>query len=173
MVWWFIIPFCWQGEIIESRGYPLEVHHVVTEDGYILEMKRIPGSKKCNQKSANGLRKKPVFLQHGMMSGDHVYLLNSNENALGKFTITFKSFNPGRWLVVNTNQLHLVMIIIIFNRLELVDKDFKIYGIYQLIFWRIGVSTCGWVIHVEPPTLVSMWNSAPMRKPSGSIRKSE
>jgi len=64
-------------EIIESRGYPLEVHHVVTEDGYILEMKRIPGANKCGLKG-----KKPVFLQHGMTSSDHVFLLNSNENAL-------------------------------------------------------------------------------------------
>jgi len=74
-----------QGEIIQSRGYPVEVHHVVTEDGYILEMKRIPGSNKCHQNGESGLRRKPVFLQHGMMSGDHVYLVNSNENALGKF----------------------------------------------------------------------------------------
>ena len=78
-----------QGEIIERRGYPLEVHHVVTEDGYILEMKRIPSSDKCHQNAKIGLPKKPIFLQHGMMSGDHVYLLNSNENALGKSDISY------------------------------------------------------------------------------------
>ena len=72
-----------QGEVIESRGYPLEVHHVVTEDGYILEMKRIPGSPKCHHHDGPS-GKKPVLLQHGMFSSDHVYLLNSNENALGK-----------------------------------------------------------------------------------------
>ncbi|RXG54876.1 Gastric triacylglycerol lipase, partial [Armadillidium vulgare] len=29
-------------EIIQSFGYPAEVHHVTTEDGYILELHRIP-----------------------------------------------------------------------------------------------------------------------------------
>ena len=62
----------------------MEVHHVVSEDGYILEMKRIPSSNKCQRNGESGLRKKPVLLQHGMMSSDHVYLVNSNENALGK-----------------------------------------------------------------------------------------
>jgi len=69
-------------ELIINRGYPVEVHHVVSEDGYILEMKRIPSSNKCQRNGESGLRKKPVLLQHGMMSSDHVYLVNSNENAL-------------------------------------------------------------------------------------------
>ncbi|XP_076058451.1 lipase 3-like isoform X2 [Oratosquilla oratoria] len=30
-------------ELIRSRGYPVEVHRVVTPDGYILELHRIPG----------------------------------------------------------------------------------------------------------------------------------
>ncbi|KAK7086820.1 hypothetical protein SK128_012797 [Halocaridina rubra] len=30
--------------LIQARGYPAEVHHVITDDGYILEMHRIPYS---------------------------------------------------------------------------------------------------------------------------------
>jgi len=82
------------GEVIESRGYPLEVHHVVTEDGYILEMKRIPGSPKCHHHDGQS-GKKPVLLQHGMFSSDHVYLLNSNENALA-FVLADRCFDV--WL---------------------------------------------------------------------------
>lgn len=31
-----------QPEIIRYWGYPVEVHHVVTRDGYVLELHRIP-----------------------------------------------------------------------------------------------------------------------------------
>lgn len=43
-------------EIIRSRGYPVERYEVVTKDGYILTLFRIPSRRK-------GI---PVFLQHGI-----------------------------------------------------------------------------------------------------------
>lgn len=43
------------GEIIQSYGYPLEIHKVKTKDGYILTLHRIPRHGRT-----------PVYLQHGL-----------------------------------------------------------------------------------------------------------
>ncbi|KAF2898467.1 hypothetical protein ILUMI_07707 [Ignelater luminosus] len=73
-------PNCWYDftadsnatEIVIKHGYPLEIHRVVTPDGYILTVFRIP-----NYNSPNAaLRKTPVFLQHGLAS--------TSANFLGK-----------------------------------------------------------------------------------------
>jgi hypothetical protein len=45
--------------MISSNGYPCETHDVVTEDGYILAMHRIPYSKKS---PTNGKFVKPGSL---------------------------------------------------------------------------------------------------------------
>lgn len=92
-----------QAEIIETRGYPLEIHQVVTQDGYVLELKRIPGSRKCAQ--AAGASKKPVFLQHGMMGGDHVYVINTNENALGISLLCAHCATQQHWLELERARL--------------------------------------------------------------------
>ncbi|XP_046459313.1 gastric triacylglycerol lipase-like [Daphnia pulex] len=69
-------------EIIAYRGYPIEIHHVVTDDGYILELHRIPfGSCETCFKNRT-IRRKPVFLQHGMMTTDHTWLFSSSNNSL-------------------------------------------------------------------------------------------
>nr|CAD7460603.1 unnamed protein product [Timema tahoe] len=51
-------------EIIELHGYPVETHRIVTEDGYILTLHRIPGSRLSPPRPG----KKPVLLQHGVLS---------------------------------------------------------------------------------------------------------
>ncbi|XP_025831745.1 lipase 3-like [Agrilus planipennis] len=48
--------------IIQSRGYPVEVHKVITEDGYILTMHRIPNTRHPRRK------RYPIFLQHGLIA---------------------------------------------------------------------------------------------------------
>nr|CAD7448587.1 unnamed protein product [Timema bartmani] len=53
-----------QPEIIELHGYPVETHRIVTEDGYILTLHRIPGSRLSPPRPG----KKPVLLQHGVLS---------------------------------------------------------------------------------------------------------
>lgn len=63
----------------------MEVHHAVTEDGYILELHRIPFGLK-RESSTNGTTiRKPVFLQHGMMATDHVWLTGPSNVSLGAF----------------------------------------------------------------------------------------
>ncbi|MFH4978709.1 hypothetical protein AB6A40_005418 [Gnathostoma spinigerum] len=62
-------------EIIERWGYPVEQHSVITEDGYVLILHRIPHGKK--ESSKNSSTKKPVvFLQHGLLCTSSVWVMN-------------------------------------------------------------------------------------------------
>ncbi len=63
----------------------MEVHSVTTEDGYILELHRIPYGKR-NVRDSNSTTQKygrPVFLQHGLMATDHFWLFNPSNSSLG------------------------------------------------------------------------------------------
>lgn len=64
-------------ELIEAFGYPVEIHHVTTEDGYILEMHRIPHG--LSGPSEN----RPVaFLEHCLLCSSADYIMNLPEKAL-------------------------------------------------------------------------------------------
>ncbi|VDM19956.1 unnamed protein product, partial [Wuchereria bancrofti] len=83
-------------EIIAYYGYPSETHTVTTDDGYILELHRIPGGKAGNSIIAfnnstmlNGITtsvihanysknesKSVVFLQHGFIGSSAVWVTN-------------------------------------------------------------------------------------------------
>lgn len=67
-------------ELIRSKGYPCEEYNVVTEDGFILGLQRIP----------HGLRNGPVgsvrpvvFLQHGLLDASSTWVINSAAQSLG------------------------------------------------------------------------------------------
>ncbi|EDW03336.1 GH10558 [Drosophila grimshawi] len=64
---------------IESFGYPAETHEVETEDGYLLNMFRIPYSP--NLDNVKGPRP-AVLIQHGLFSCSDCFLLNGPDNAL-------------------------------------------------------------------------------------------
>jgi lysosomal acid lipase/cholesteryl ester hydrolase len=74
---------CLQVEIIASRGYPVEIHEVVTEDGYILELHRIPYGK--GQVPKRDVEKQVVFIQHGFLNTDNVWLITPNDQGLGNY----------------------------------------------------------------------------------------
>ncbi|XP_045778232.1 lipase 3-like isoform X2 [Maniola jurtina] len=64
-------------ELIATAGYPIEKHRVTTEDGYIIQMHRIPAGRRIARKagfSAKG--KKAVLIVHGLLgsSGDFVIM---------------------------------------------------------------------------------------------------
>ncbi|XP_035709791.1 lipase 3 isoform X3 [Folsomia candida] len=59
--------------IIRGNGYPVEVHNVITDDGFILEMHRIPRI----FPSQNML---PVLLMHGNLQSSADWVINSPAN---------------------------------------------------------------------------------------------
>ncbi|EJW70656.1 hypothetical protein WUBG_18435, partial [Wuchereria bancrofti] len=61
-------------EIIAYYGYPSETHTVTTDDGYILELHRIPGGKAANYSKNES--KSVVFLQHGFIGSSAVWVTN-------------------------------------------------------------------------------------------------
>jgi lysosomal acid lipase/cholesteryl ester hydrolase len=64
--------------IIQHWGYPAERHHVTTDDGYILEMHRVPQGKTISQ----GGKRPVVFLMHGLECSSSNWVTNlPNESA--------------------------------------------------------------------------------------------
>ncbi|VDL72111.1 unnamed protein product [Nippostrongylus brasiliensis] len=67
-------------EIIKYWGYPVEEHHVVTDDGYILTLHRIPHGK---NESNSSTQRPAIFLQHGLLCSSSVWLLNLPDQSPG------------------------------------------------------------------------------------------
>ncbi|XP_068215960.1 lipase 3-like [Palaemon carinicauda] len=64
-------------ELIAAFGYPVEIHHVTTEDGYILELHRIPHG--VTGPSEN----RPVaYLEHCLLCSSSDYIMNYPNEAL-------------------------------------------------------------------------------------------
>lgn len=66
-------------ERIASHGYPSESHEVVTEDGYVLTLFRIPYSHKLRNQNEN---RPAVLLQHGLFSNSDCWLTSGPDNSL-------------------------------------------------------------------------------------------
>ncbi len=63
-------------EIIIARNLSVETHTVLTEDGYILGLIRIPGTKLGDRpKSMNG---PPVLLQHGIIDSSDGWIVHDD-----------------------------------------------------------------------------------------------
>ncbi|EFA01613.1 Lipase 3-like Protein [Tribolium castaneum] len=65
-------------ELITKYGYPAEEHHVITEDGYILTLHRIPHGKNPNKSLG-----KIAFLQHGVLSSSADWIITGPSHGLG------------------------------------------------------------------------------------------
>ncbi|XP_033167818.1 lipase 3 [Drosophila mauritiana] len=65
-------------DIIASHNYPVEIHTVVTRDGYLLNAFRIPNSIYCEHSGP----KPAVLFQHGMTASSDVFLVNGPRDAL-------------------------------------------------------------------------------------------
>lgn len=68
-------------ELIRSRGFDVEVHNVLTKDGYILTLHRLVDSKENlglpEEYYHYSTVKKPVLIQHGIFSSSIEFLINS------------------------------------------------------------------------------------------------
>ncbi|XP_046640894.1 lipase member K-like [Daphnia pulicaria] len=62
-------------EVIKHRGYPAEVHHVTTDDGYILELHRIPPK-------SSSTNRKVVLLMHGVVESSGTWVVNPSSRSL-------------------------------------------------------------------------------------------
>lgn len=72
-----------QPTLIQKYGYPCEIHKVITPDGYILEMHRIPhGRDKNTVYDPNSI---PVLLMHGLVMSSTDWVINRPDKSLGMF----------------------------------------------------------------------------------------
>ncbi|XP_055587241.1 lipase 3-like [Uranotaenia lowii] len=72
-------------ELIQHHGYPVQVHHVATEDGYVLEMHRIPGEPGSPV----------VFLMHGLLCSSADWIIIGPKHGLA-YLLAQKGFDV--WL---------------------------------------------------------------------------
>ncbi|XP_044752123.1 lipase 1-like [Coccinella septempunctata] len=78
-------------ELIRSYGYPVEIHDIATEDGYILSMLRIPSGKNSNRTNS-----KPILLMHGLTGQAENFVLNVMNNASLAFHLADNDYDV--WL---------------------------------------------------------------------------
>lgn len=69
--------------MIKKAGYPAEAHVVVTKDGYLLTIHRIPAPEGST----------PVFLQHGLLGSSADWVVTGKGKSLGKLSKKKMFFN--------------------------------------------------------------------------------
>lgn len=65
--------------MIEKFGYPVEVYKATTEDGYILELHRIPHGIKDDADKTKAV----IYLQHPLFSSSAEFVYTTPEKGLG------------------------------------------------------------------------------------------
>ena len=71
-----------QPQMVARHGYKLETHKVITKDGYILGMHRIPRGRQSNTSDSES--RPVVYIQHGLTSSSADWLVSGPDKALGK-----------------------------------------------------------------------------------------
>ncbi|XVF57823.1 hypothetical protein PTKIN_Ptkin07bG0013500 [Pterospermum kingtungense] len=67
---------------VTIHGYKCEEHEVKTQDGYILNMQRIPEGRVARSGGRTRNKKQPILIQHGVLVDGMTWLLNSPEQNL-------------------------------------------------------------------------------------------
>ena len=68
-------------QICTNNGYQFESHFTTTDDGYILNLFRIPGLKSELGKRYKE-KKSPIFFQHGIVDSADAFIMNTRERSL-------------------------------------------------------------------------------------------
>jgi hypothetical protein len=67
--------------LILNKGYPVQEHNVITEDGYILKIHRIPYGRETN--NVFNKSRPVVLLQHGLLDCSATFVINFPDQSLG------------------------------------------------------------------------------------------
>ncbi|XP_075731046.1 gastric triacylglycerol lipase-like [Rhipicephalus microplus] len=78
-------------ELIEDRGYPVESRKIVTDDGYVLGLYRIPRGRLETEETTtgspylecDGASRTPLLLVHGLLSSATTWVTNYADQSLG------------------------------------------------------------------------------------------
>lgn len=70
-----------QPDLIIEEGYPVEDHEIVTNDGYILHMFRIPYGKKS---PTTNKTRPPILFMHGLMDSSNGFVVLGAGKSLGE-----------------------------------------------------------------------------------------
>jgi gastric triacylglycerol lipase len=66
-------------QLIQNQGYPVEEHKVLTKDGYILGVFRIPHGRNSSSSKPG----RPILLQHGLLDSATSWIINFYDQSLG------------------------------------------------------------------------------------------
>lgn len=69
-------------EICDNNGYEFESHFTTSDDGYILNLFRIPGRFGDTKTKNKSQRKSPVFFQHGIVDSADAFIVNTADRSL-------------------------------------------------------------------------------------------
>ncbi|XP_045106990.1 lipase 3-like [Portunus trituberculatus] len=67
-------------EMVIANGYPAETHEVVTQDGYILQLHRIPHGSSSSSSSSSF--RPPILLHHCLLCSSSEFVMNTPDRAL-------------------------------------------------------------------------------------------
>lgn len=71
-------------------GYTLEIHDIITEDGYVLQLHRIPRGRD-DEKEVKSKIRTPILLMHGLAGSSADWVLMGPKKSLGMLMQTFRT----------------------------------------------------------------------------------